>query len=238
MTAGPPHARRADRRPPGRQTRSWSRQARTHALDQRQAVDRRGGTRGDIYNPATGRVSGTVDYATAAEVDAAVAAGSAALPGWRETSLVKRAGVMFAFRELVRSAAGGPGRADHRRARQGGLGRGGRGGTRPGGRGLRLRHPASAQGRLLGERVGRRGRLLDPPAGRRRGRDHAVQLPGDGADVDVPDRAGLRQHLRAQAVGEGPVGLAAAGRAAGRGRACRTARSTSCTAPRRRWTRC
>ncbi len=60
------------------------------------------GTRGDIYNPATGRVSGTVDYATAAEVDAAVAAASAALPGWRETSLVKRAGVMFAFRELVR----------------------------------------------------------------------------------------------------------------------------------------
>jgi malonate-semialdehyde dehydrogenase (acetylating)/methylmalonate-semialdehyde dehydrogenase len=59
-------------------------------------------TRGDIYNPATGKVSGTVDYATAAEVDAAVAAASAALPGWRETSLVKRAGVMFAFRELVR----------------------------------------------------------------------------------------------------------------------------------------
>ena len=51
--------------------------------------------RGDIYNPATGRVSGTVDYATAAEVDAAVSAAAAALPGWRETSLVKRAGVMF-----------------------------------------------------------------------------------------------------------------------------------------------
>ena len=36
-------------------------------------------TRGDIYNPATGKVSGTVDYATAAEVDTAVAAGS---PDW------------------------------------------------------------------------------------------------------------------------------------------------------------
>jgi malonate-semialdehyde dehydrogenase (acetylating) / methylmalonate-semialdehyde dehydrogenase len=58
--------------------------------------------RGDIYNPATGTVSGTVDYATAAEVDAAVEAAKAALPGWRETSLVKRASVMFAFRELVR----------------------------------------------------------------------------------------------------------------------------------------
>src|SRR6202007_506687 len=62
--------------------------------------------RGDIYNPATGRVSGTVDYATAAEVDAAVAAATAALPGWRETSLVRRAGVMFEFRELVRKHSG------------------------------------------------------------------------------------------------------------------------------------
>jgi malonate-semialdehyde dehydrogenase (acetylating)/methylmalonate-semialdehyde dehydrogenase len=60
-------------------------------------------TRGDIYNPATGRVSGTVDYATRAEVDAAVAAAVAALPAWRETSLVRRAAVMFAFRELVQS---------------------------------------------------------------------------------------------------------------------------------------
>jgi malonate-semialdehyde dehydrogenase (acetylating)/methylmalonate-semialdehyde dehydrogenase len=59
------------------------------------------GQRGDVYNPATGRVSGTVDYAGAAEVDAAVAAATAALPGWRDTSVVKRAGVMFAFRELV-----------------------------------------------------------------------------------------------------------------------------------------
>jgi malonate-semialdehyde dehydrogenase (acetylating)/methylmalonate-semialdehyde dehydrogenase len=58
-------------------------------------------TRGDIYNPATGQVSGTVDYATAAEVNAAVAAAGAALPGWRDTSLVRRAAVMFAFRELV-----------------------------------------------------------------------------------------------------------------------------------------
>jgi malonate-semialdehyde dehydrogenase (acetylating) / methylmalonate-semialdehyde dehydrogenase len=58
--------------------------------------------RGDIYNPATGRVSGTVDFGGAAEVGAAVAAAAAALPAWRETSLVRRAGVMFAFRELVR----------------------------------------------------------------------------------------------------------------------------------------
>jgi malonate-semialdehyde dehydrogenase (acetylating)/methylmalonate-semialdehyde dehydrogenase len=64
------------------------------------------GARGDIYNPATGAISGTVDFGGQAEVDAAVAAAAAALPGWRETSLVKRASVMFAFRELVRKHAG------------------------------------------------------------------------------------------------------------------------------------
>ena len=58
---------------------------------------------GDIYNPATGRVSGRVDFAGAAEVDAAVAAAAQALPGWRATSLTKRTTVLFAFRELVKS---------------------------------------------------------------------------------------------------------------------------------------
>jgi len=65
--------------------------------------DGQAGTRGDIYNPASGQVSGTVDYAGQAEVDAAVAAASAALPGWRDTSLVRRSAVMFAFRELIRA---------------------------------------------------------------------------------------------------------------------------------------
>src|SRR5690348_216871 len=65
--------------------------------------DGQASTRGDIYNPASGQVSGTVDYAGPAEVDAAVAAASAALPGWRDTSLVRRSAVMFAFRELIRA---------------------------------------------------------------------------------------------------------------------------------------
>ncbi len=62
--------------------------------------------RGDIYNPASGQVTGTVDFATTAEVDAAVAAASSAFAAWRETSLVKRAAVMFAFRQLVTEHAG------------------------------------------------------------------------------------------------------------------------------------
>jgi malonate-semialdehyde dehydrogenase (acetylating)/methylmalonate-semialdehyde dehydrogenase len=57
--------------------------------------------RGDVHEPATGRVAGHVDFASAAEVDAAVAAAKAAFPGWRDASLARRTSVLFRFRELV-----------------------------------------------------------------------------------------------------------------------------------------
>ncbi|WP_242901482.1 CoA-acylating methylmalonate-semialdehyde dehydrogenase [Actinomadura terrae] len=56
---------------------------------------------GDIYEPSTGRVAGTVDFASGAEVDAAVAAAKAAFPAWRDASLTKRTRVLFRFRELL-----------------------------------------------------------------------------------------------------------------------------------------
>ena len=60
------------------------------------------GTRtGDITNPATGEVAAQVAFATAGDVDRAVAAARAALPGWAGTPPVRRAGVLFKFRELV-----------------------------------------------------------------------------------------------------------------------------------------
>ena len=123
-------------------------------------------------------------------------------------------------------------RARDGRARQGALRRARRGRPRPREHRVRLRHPVPVEGRL--QRAGRDGRrrLLDPPATRRRRRHHTVQLPGDGADVDVRQRPRVRQHVRAQAVREGPVGVAAARRAAGEGRACRRAASTSCRATR------
>ncbi|MEU4701353.1 CoA-acylating methylmalonate-semialdehyde dehydrogenase [Nonomuraea dietziae] len=55
----------------------------------------------EIYNPATGEVSGHVSLASVADVDAAVAAAVAAFPAWRDASLVKRAQVLFRFRELM-----------------------------------------------------------------------------------------------------------------------------------------
>src|ERR1700736_6405661 len=59
--------------------------------------------RGDVYDPATGQVSGQVDFATPDEVDLAVAAAKDAFGDWRRVSLAKRASVLFAFRELVRA---------------------------------------------------------------------------------------------------------------------------------------
>ena len=46
--------------------------------------DGEAGRRGDIYNPATGQVSGQVDFASPAEVDAAVAAATDALSAVNE----------------------------------------------------------------------------------------------------------------------------------------------------------
>jgi malonate-semialdehyde dehydrogenase (acetylating) / methylmalonate-semialdehyde dehydrogenase len=60
---------------------------------------------GDVYDPATGQVTGQVDFATPAEVDLAVAAAKDALRDWRHASLARRATTMFAFRELIRGHA-------------------------------------------------------------------------------------------------------------------------------------
>jgi malonate-semialdehyde dehydrogenase (acetylating)/methylmalonate-semialdehyde dehydrogenase len=56
---------------------------------------------GDIYNPATGKATGTVAFGNAATVDSAVSAATAAFAEWRHSSLTKRTQVLFAFRELV-----------------------------------------------------------------------------------------------------------------------------------------
>ena len=58
---------------------------------------------GDVYDPATGQVTGQVDLATAAEVNAAVAAATAAFADWRKVSLSRRAAILFNFRELVQA---------------------------------------------------------------------------------------------------------------------------------------
>ncbi len=59
------------------------------------------GRQGDVYDPATGQVTGRVDFASPGEVDAAVAAAREAYPAWRDTSLTRRVNILFAFRELL-----------------------------------------------------------------------------------------------------------------------------------------
>jgi malonate-semialdehyde dehydrogenase (acetylating) / methylmalonate-semialdehyde dehydrogenase len=56
---------------------------------------------GDVFDPATGKVTGQVDLAGPAEVDAAVASAARAFPGWRDTSLARRSNVLFEFRRLL-----------------------------------------------------------------------------------------------------------------------------------------
>ncbi|MCX6443615.1 MAG: CoA-acylating methylmalonate-semialdehyde dehydrogenase [Actinobacteria bacterium] len=56
---------------------------------------------GEVFNPATGKVTKTVAFADAETVDRAVTAATEAFAEWRHSSLTKRTQVLFAFRELV-----------------------------------------------------------------------------------------------------------------------------------------
>jgi malonate-semialdehyde dehydrogenase (acetylating) / methylmalonate-semialdehyde dehydrogenase len=64
------------------------------------------GRLGPVFNPATGEHTGDVDLASSADVARAVASAKRAAPGWRESSLSRRAAVLFAFRELLHQRAG------------------------------------------------------------------------------------------------------------------------------------
>src|SRR5690606_4497600 len=58
-----------------------------------------------VWNPATGAQQAGVLLAESGDVDAAVAAASAAFDGWSQTSLSKRAKILFSFRQLVDARA-------------------------------------------------------------------------------------------------------------------------------------
>lgn len=55
----------------------------------------------NVFDPATGKVSGVVDLASTAVVNEAVEAAQAAFASWSQTSLARRAQVLFAFREIL-----------------------------------------------------------------------------------------------------------------------------------------
>ncbi|MDP3671900.1 MAG: CoA-acylating methylmalonate-semialdehyde dehydrogenase [Telluria sp.] len=63
-------------------------------------VDTAGGRYADVFNPALGEPVARVALGTAAEVDAAVAAASAAFPAWSATPPLTRARVLFKYLQL------------------------------------------------------------------------------------------------------------------------------------------
>ena len=58
-----------------------------------------------VYNPSTGEQSKQVAIASKATVEQAIAAAEAAFPEWRDTPVIKRARVMFKFKELLEKNA-------------------------------------------------------------------------------------------------------------------------------------
>jgi malonate-semialdehyde dehydrogenase (acetylating)/methylmalonate-semialdehyde dehydrogenase len=72
----------------------------THWIDGARA-DGTSGRSGPVFDPATGRQTKTVDFASVEEVARAVASAKAALPAWRATSLSKRTEILFRVRNLV-----------------------------------------------------------------------------------------------------------------------------------------
>jgi malonate-semialdehyde dehydrogenase (acetylating) / methylmalonate-semialdehyde dehydrogenase len=56
---------------------------------------------GEVFNPATGEVTGHVDFASNAVVDEVVTSAQKAFEEWRATSIAKRTQTLFAFREIL-----------------------------------------------------------------------------------------------------------------------------------------
>ena len=177
-----------------------------------------GGTM-DVLNPATGETIAEVPRGTQADVDRAVEAAQAALPGWlAKTPEGSRRGAAEA-RRPDRRARRGAGRARVAQRGQAAL-------DRPRRDALLGRQPALLRRRRAGARGqgGRRVRgglhLHRPPrAARHRGRHHALELPADDGGLEA--RAGARgrqrpdpQAGRADAADHAPLRRAGPGRAA------------------------
>src|SRR5437764_15277593 len=65
------------------------------------AVPGESGRSGPVYNPAAGRQTGAVDFASPEEVDRAVQTAKQAFPAWRAQSLSRRTELFFRIRALV-----------------------------------------------------------------------------------------------------------------------------------------
>ena len=153
-----------------------------------------------VYNPATGAIATHVRLASQSDVHDAVVVGRAAFEEWRRASLTKRSNVLFAFRELLRARKDDVAAlitAQHGKVHADANGEVGRG--------LEVVDFACGIPHLLkggySEQVSTDVDVFSirQPVGVVRGH-HAVQLPGDGAHVDVPRRHRVRELVRPQAL--------------------------------------
>ncbi len=64
-----------------------------------------GGSFGEVFNPATGELTKTVAFASATEVEMAVSAAATAFPAWAATPPLRRARVLFRFKEILEAHA-------------------------------------------------------------------------------------------------------------------------------------
>ncbi|MEY2608041.1 MAG: malonate-semialdehyde dehydrogenase (acetylating) / methylmalonate-semialdehyde dehydrogenase [Verrucomicrobiota bacterium] len=65
------------------------------------AIARQGDRRAPVYNPVTGQVARFVPFASKEEVDAAVSAANAQFPSWSATPPLRRARILFRFKDLI-----------------------------------------------------------------------------------------------------------------------------------------
>ena len=72
----------------------------THYIDGK-LLEGSSGRFGDVFDPATGRVQKRVPLASAAELDRAVKAASAAFPAWADMPALRRARCMFRLKNLI-----------------------------------------------------------------------------------------------------------------------------------------
>ena len=66
-----------------------------------QKVEGTSGRFGDVFNPATGEVAARVPLASSSETASAIEAAAAAFPDWGNTPPLRRARVLFRFKELL-----------------------------------------------------------------------------------------------------------------------------------------
>ncbi|MDF7647422.1 CoA-acylating methylmalonate-semialdehyde dehydrogenase [Pantoea sp. Acro-805] len=64
-------------------------------------VEATSGKHQDVFNPATGKVTGQAQFASVADVNAAVASAKAAFPAWSNLPPLRRARVLFRFLDLL-----------------------------------------------------------------------------------------------------------------------------------------